>query len=134
MASTRPRSTPRRSDGSFCVRTVAPRGYSIPMDGPVGELISHAEIHHERPAHVHFRVSAPWCEPLVTHLFEQGAPNLDSDVVFATKPALVMSFERRTPGPTPTGDHCDVPWLSATYDFVLARTAETSTERTQESK
>ena len=28
-----------RADGSYCVRTIAPKGYSIPMDGPVGELI-----------------------------------------------------------------------------------------------
>ena len=29
-----------REDGSYCVRTIAPKGYTIPMDGPVGELIS----------------------------------------------------------------------------------------------
>ena len=28
-----------REDGSYCVRTVAPLGYAIPMDGPVGELV-----------------------------------------------------------------------------------------------
>src|SRR3954471_11855992 len=27
-------------DGSYCVRTIAPKGYSIPMEGPVGELVS----------------------------------------------------------------------------------------------
>ena len=25
-----------REDGSYCIRTIAPKGYSIPMDGPVG--------------------------------------------------------------------------------------------------
>src|SRR3712207_6527387 len=43
-----------REDGSYLVRTVAPLGYTIPMDGPVGELISQTEISHFRPAHVHF--------------------------------------------------------------------------------
>ncbi len=28
-----------REDGSYCVRTIAPLGYTIPMDGPVGDLI-----------------------------------------------------------------------------------------------
>src|SRR5262245_49805849 len=28
-----------REDGSYCIRTIAPKGYSIPMDGPVGDLI-----------------------------------------------------------------------------------------------
>ncbi|PRC54920.1 catechol 1,2-dioxygenase, partial [Mycobacterium sp. ITM-2017-0098] len=68
--------------GAYCVRTIAPLGYSIPMDGPVGELISRTDISHYRPAHVHFLIRATGCEPLVTHLFEEGAPYLDSDVVF----------------------------------------------------
>src|SRR5215210_5564064 len=29
-----------RPDGTYCVRTIAPFGYSIPLDGPVGELIA----------------------------------------------------------------------------------------------
>ena len=28
-----------REDGTYCVRTIAPLGYRIPMDGPVGDLI-----------------------------------------------------------------------------------------------
>src|SRR3954468_11133065 len=28
-----------RADGSYCIRTVVPVGYGIPMDGPVGDLI-----------------------------------------------------------------------------------------------
>src|SRR6188508_1036017 len=39
-----------RGDGSYCVRTVAPMGYTIPMDGPVGALISQTDISHFRPA------------------------------------------------------------------------------------
>ena len=36
------------------MRTIAPKGYSIPMDGPVGDLIRLTDISHFRPAHVHF--------------------------------------------------------------------------------
>src|SRR4029453_2595111 len=35
-----------REDGSYCIRTIAPKGYSIPMDGPVGDLIRQTEISH----------------------------------------------------------------------------------------
>jgi hydroxyquinol 1,2-dioxygenase len=108
-----------RSDGMYCVRTVAPLGYSIPMDGPVGELISRTDISHYRPAHIHFLVDAPGCELLITHLFQKGAQYLDSDVVFGAKAELVVAFECREPGPTPDGGTCEVPWLSADYDFVL---------------
>ena len=108
-----------REDGSYCVRTVAPLGYTIPMDGPVGELISQTEISHFRPAHVHFLINVPGYEPLITHLFEEGADYLDSDVVFGVKEQLVVRYEKREPGPTPDGGTIDVPWFDARYDFVL---------------
>jgi hydroxyquinol 1,2-dioxygenase len=108
-----------RPDGTYCVRTIAPLGYSIPMDGPVGDLIARTDISHFRPAHVHFLLDVPGYETLVTHLFAEGAPYLDSDVVFGTKAELVVAFEPRDPGPTPDGGTSDVPWLHAAYDFVL---------------
>ena len=112
-----------REDGSYCVRTIAPKGYTIPMDGPVGDLISRTEISHFRPAHVHFLINVPGFEPLITHLFEEGAEYLDSDVVFGTKQELVVAFEPREPGATPDGGKCDEPWSEARYDFVLQRQA-----------
>ena len=108
-----------REDGSYCVRTIAPKGYSIPMDGPVGALISETEISHFRPAHVHFLLAVPGYEPLITHLFQEGAEYLDTDVVFGTKQELVVRFDQREPGPTPDGGTSDVPWVEARYDFVL---------------
>jgi hydroxyquinol 1,2-dioxygenase len=112
-----------REDGSYCVRTIAPKGYTIPMDGPVGDLISQTAISHFRPAHIHFLFNVPGFEPLITHLFEEGADYLDSDVVFGTKEELVVRFERREPGPTPDGGSCAEPWVEARYDFVLQPTS-----------
>jgi hydroxyquinol 1,2-dioxygenase len=108
-----------REDGGYCLRTIAPKGYTIPMDGPVGELIHQTEISHFRPAHVHFLINVPGYEPLITHLFQEGADYLDSDVVFGTKQELVVPFEPRQPGPGPEGTAFDRPWLEARYDFVL---------------
>jgi hydroxyquinol 1,2-dioxygenase len=110
-----------REDGSYCVRTIAPKGYTIPMDGPVGELISQTEISHFRPAHIHFLLNVPGFEPLITHLFQAGADYLDSDVVFGTKQELVVAFEPREPGATPDGGKSAEPWSEARYDFVLQR-------------
>ncbi len=108
-----------RKDGSYCVRTIAPKGYTIPMDGPVGDLVSRTAISHFRPAHIHFLIDVPGHEPLITHLFQEGAEYLDSDVVFGTKQELVVRFERREPGQTPDGGRSAEPWLEARYDFVL---------------
>jgi hydroxyquinol 1,2-dioxygenase len=108
-----------REDGSYCIRTVAPLGYSIPMDGPIGELIAKTDISHFRPAHVHFLLNVPGYEPLITHLFQEGADYLDSDVVFGVKEPLIVRYEQREPGETPDGGKSDVPWFEARYDFVL---------------
>jgi hydroxyquinol 1,2-dioxygenase len=108
-----------RDDGSWCVRTIAPKGYTIPMDGPVGDLVRRTDISHFRPAHVHFLINVPGYEPLITHLFQEGAEYLDSDVVFGTKIELVVPFERREPGETPDGGTSAEPWLEARYEFVL---------------
>lgn len=108
-----------REDGTYCLRTIAPKGYAIPMDGPVGALIRQTDISYFRPAHVHFLLDVPGYRPLVTHLFEEGAEYLDSDVVFGTKEELVVAYEHHEPGPTPDGGTSEVPWASASYDFVL---------------
>jgi hydroxyquinol 1,2-dioxygenase len=108
-----------REDGTYAIRTIAPRGYAIPMDGPVGDLIRLTDISYFRPAHVHFLLNVPGFEPLITHLFEEGGMYLDSDVVFGTKQELVVGYQHHEPGPTPDGGHSDVPWVTATYDFVL---------------
>jgi hydroxyquinol 1,2-dioxygenase len=108
-----------RADGGYCVRTIAPKGYSIPMDGPVGDLIARTDISHFRPAHVHFLIDADGYERLITHLFRAGVEYLENDVVFGTKEGLVAAFEEQPPGPTPAGDESAVPFLLARYDFVL---------------
>lgn len=106
-------------DGRYCVRTIAPKGYTIPMDGTVGDLISRTEISEYRPAHVHFMVKSPGFAPLITHLFEQGAQYLDTDVVFGTKQQLVVPFRTHPAGTTPAGVALDRPWLGVEYDFIL---------------
>ncbi|HET6939531.1 MAG TPA: dioxygenase [Nocardioides sp.] len=108
-----------REDGTYCIRTITPKGYAIPMDGPVGELIRLTDISYFRPAHVHFLLNVPGFAPLITHLFEEGGKYLDSDVVFGTKQELVIGYQHHEPGPTPDGGHSGVPWVTATYDFVL---------------
>jgi hydroxyquinol 1,2-dioxygenase len=41
-------------DGKDVIHTIAPPGYSIPMDGTVGDLMRETDISHYRPAHIHF--------------------------------------------------------------------------------
>jgi len=99
------------AEGRFDFWTVMPLGYTIPMDGPVGDLVGRTTISNYRPAHIHFIVSAPGHDPLVTHLFPTGADYLGDDVVFGVRQPLVVPFEPVADG---AGGHHEV-----RYDFVL---------------
>ena len=108
-------------DGKYAIRTIAPPGYSIPMDGTVGDLLRGTDISHFRPAHIHFYISAPGYEPLITHLFKKGAKYIDSDVVFGVKEKLIVEFTKHPAGPAPTGEILSEPFVVVNYDFVLSR-------------
>ncbi|MFJ9713387.1 dioxygenase [Streptomyces sp. NPDC101234] len=108
-----------REDGTYCIRTIAPRGYAIPMDGPVGDLMRKTDISYFRPAHVHFLIDEPDYRKLITHLFQEDSEYLESDVVFGTKDALITSFTERPAGAAPDGSTLEVPYLQAEYDFIL---------------
>ena len=79
-------------EGRFWFRTVVPRYYPIPVDGPVGRLLGAMARHPYRPAHIHFIVKAAGYATVTTHLFVDDSPYLDSDAVFGVKQSLVRAF------------------------------------------
>ncbi len=116
-------------DGRFLVKTIAPLGYAVPMDGPVGELLKKTDISYFRPAHIHFIMSAPGYQKIITHLFKRGTEYLEVDAVFGVKQELIADFHRHEPGVAPGGEKVDTPFWTIEYDFVLApegATAEAS--------
>jgi hydroxyquinol 1,2-dioxygenase len=112
------------ADGSYTVRTVAPIGYTIPMDGTVGELMSKTRIAHFRPPHIHFAVSAAGYKSVITHLFQRGGDYIETDVVFGVKAPLIVDFVKRDGGVAPGGQTMTGPWYEVRYDFVLQPEAE----------
>lgn len=107
--------------GEFLVQTVRPVRYPIPTDGPVGELLQATSRHPWRPAHLHVRITAPGCKPLVTHIFDAEDPYLDSDVVFAVKQSLVRRFEPVAAGERRHEYGIGGPCLELRYDFTIER-------------
>ncbi|MEP7239382.1 MAG: intradiol ring-cleavage dioxygenase [Devosia sp.] len=79
-------------DGRFRLWTLVPKYYPIPFDGPVGDMLTATKRHPYRPAHIHFMISRPGYETLVTHLFVDGDPYLDSDAVFGVKQSLIVQL------------------------------------------
>jgi len=115
-----------KPDGSFLIRTVVPIGYTIPMDGTVGELMKRTNISHYRPAHIHFLVEAPGHHRIITHLFRRGDQYLDTDVVYGVKQELIVDFNKRPAGKAPTGGTLDTPFYEVNYNFVLQKLAQTA--------
>ncbi|MGA2795208.1 MAG: intradiol ring-cleavage dioxygenase [Roseiarcus sp.] len=106
--------------GRFWLWTITPSFYPIPDDGPVGDMLRAQGRHPYRPAHVHFMVSAPGYETLITHVFIDGDKYLDSDVVFGVKDSLVRQLERRAAGTEAGGRVVDRPYAVMAFDFALA--------------
>jgi protocatechuate 3,4-dioxygenase beta subunit len=97
-------------DGQYSFRGIRPVSYPIPDDGPVGQMLSALGRHPNRPAHMHFIVSAPNHKTIVTHTFVQGDEWLTSDAVFGVKASLIATMEPGT----------DTAWHSS-FDFVMTR-------------
>ena len=83
-------------DGSYFFKTVKPKYYPIPVDGPVGSLLNKLDRHPFRPAHIHFMVKAEGYADLITHVFIDGDKYLDSDTVFAVKKSLIRKLVYKT--------------------------------------
>jgi hydroxyquinol 1,2-dioxygenase len=104
-------------EGRYRVRTVRPVSYPIPFDGPVGAMLRATNRQHYRPAHVHFRISAPGVETLTTHLFDSTDKLIDADPVFGVKESLICDFLRHDE-PDP-GIDLAPPFYTLEYDFVM---------------
>ena len=108
------------SEGRYHFKSIVPKFYSIPVDGPVGELVRAADKGPIRPAHVHFLVKAPGYETLVTHLFVEGDPYINADAVYAVKPSLIVDFVEKPAGtPMPDGHKAPAAWRHLNFDFGL---------------
>jgi len=81
-------------EGRFAFTSIMPAFYPIPDDGPVGDMLTALGRHPNRPAHIHFMISAAGYETLITHLFDAESPYLDSDAVFGVKNSLIVEFSR----------------------------------------
>ncbi|HLF60711.1 MAG TPA: intradiol ring-cleavage dioxygenase [Acidimicrobiia bacterium] len=80
------------AEGRFWFVTVKPAAYPIPDDGPVGDMLRATGRHPMRPAHIHFMIDAAAHERLITHIFVEGDPYLESDAVLGVKDGLVTEF------------------------------------------
>jgi hydroxyquinol 1,2-dioxygenase len=113
------------ADGRYAFTTVKPVEYTVPTDGPVGDILNATGRHPWRPSHLHFIVKAPGFRSLVTEVFPDDDPYLDQDTVFGVRDDLVMSYKTMPAGSFPDGfalsGKVDEAYLRVDFDLVLVR-------------
>ncbi len=112
-------------DGRYAFTTVKPVEYTVPSDGPVGDILRACGRHPWRPSHLHYIVKAPGFRPLVTEIFPDDDPYLDEDTVFGVRSDLIMHYKERPASEFPDGmvlsGKVDEPFLHVAFDITLAR-------------
>lgn len=112
------------ADGRYAFTTVRPASYTVPTDGPVGDLLHAMGRHPWRPSHLHFIVTAPGHQDLVTEVFPSDDRYLDEDAVFGVREDLIMEYRKQTSDdPVPEGleaaNRLTDPFYRVDFDFVL---------------
>jgi hydroxyquinol 1,2-dioxygenase len=106
--------------GEYAFASYKPKFYSIPIDGPVGDLIRATTQNHMRPAHMHAIVSAPGYQQVITHVFVEGDPHLDSDAVYAVKDSLIGKYKKVSDAAEAKKLGMPNPFLKLEWDFRLS--------------
>lgn len=106
--------------GRYWYTTVLPKPYTVPYDGPVGELLRAGRRHAWRAAHLHYIVKAPGMRGITTEVFFANTEYIDNDAVFGVRSSLIAEIE-----PYDAAAHQDLtldrtPDAQMKFDFVLA--------------
>lgn len=107
--------------GRYQFRSNVPKGYGCPPEGATQRLLDLLARHGQRPAHIHFFVSAPGHRKLTTQINIDGDAYLWDDFAFASRDGLVPKVNR-------IDDHAQLdrlqlskPFASIDFDFRLLR-------------
>jgi len=107
--------------GRYYFRSAYPRFYPIPYDGTVGDMLKALDRNPNRPAHLHFIVSAPGYETVTTHIFTPDCPWLKDDAVFGVKESLIADFHDVNDAKKAAELGMPNPFKIVEWNFVLSK-------------
>ncbi|MFL9928687.1 catechol 1,2-dioxygenase [Paraburkholderia sp. RL18-103-BIB-C] len=107
------------SSGRYQFRSIVPVGYGCPPEGTTQRLLDKLGRHGQRPAHIHFFISAPAHRKLTTQINIDGDEYLWDDFAFASREGLVPKVERITSAGQLKQHGVDQPFASIDFDFRL---------------
>lgn len=105
------------ADGRIWFTSIRQSGYPIPTDAVVGRMLETQGRHPFRPAHLHVLAHKQGFKTLISQIYSDDDPNLDSDVQFGVTRALIGKFVRHE-DPHPAG-LVTAPWFSLNHELVV---------------
>ena len=107
------------AEGRYRFRSILPAGYACPPEGVTQELLNKLGRHGNRPAHIHFFVSADGYRKLTTQINIDGDEYLHDDFAFATRDELIPPVERIEDAGKIHAKGLNAPYAEITFDFEL---------------
>ena len=107
------------AEGRYRFRSLLPSGYACPPDGQTQKLLSLLGRHGNRPAHIHFFVTAPGYRKLTTQINIDGDAYLHDDFAFATRDGLIPVIRRVSDAAAVHALGLNAAFAEITFDFAL---------------
>jgi catechol 1,2-dioxygenase len=112
------------ANGRYQFQSIVPVGYGCPPNGTTQQLLDLLGRHGQRPAHIHFFVTAPGHRKLTTQINIDGDELLWDDFAFASREGLVPPIVRIDDPAQLDAKRQNKPFASIDFDFRLYRDTE----------
>lgn len=108
-------------EGRYRFRSIMPSGYACPPGSQTEKLLQAIGRHGNRPAHVHFFVSAPSYRKLTTQINIDGDKYLHDDFAFGTRDELIPRVERIADAAEIHKVGLNKPFARIRFDFSMTK-------------
>ena len=108
------------AQGQYKFQSIVPVGYGCPPDGPTQALLNQLGRHGNRPAHIHFFVTAEGHRKLTTQINIDGDPLVFDDFAYATREGLVPPLVERTDAASIQANGLKGPFAEIVFDIRLS--------------
>ena len=105
--------------GRYKFQSIVPHGYGVPPGSPTEQLLSALGRHGQRPAHIHFFISADGHRKLTTQINIAGDPLVNDDFAYATRDGLVPDVTERTDEASIKANGLSGPFAEIEFDIHL---------------
>ena len=107
------------AEGRYKFQSIVPVGYGCPPDGPTQALLNQLGRHGNRPAHIHFFVTADGHRKLTTQINIDGDPLVYDDFAYATREGLVPPLVEHSDDASIQANGLSGPFAEIAFDLHL---------------